>query len=301
MTASRPLLVASAFAVVYIVWGSTYLAIRIGVQDLPPVLFAGVRFLIAAPLLFGYAWLRGARLPASRRDWVIIAATAILMLVGGNGLVTWAEHWIESNQAALIIATSAIWMAGFGSLGGRGDRLSWAAAVGLLLGLGGVALLVGSGLQLRSAPWSAYAALLAAPIFWAAGSVISRRYPLGCAPLMAAALQMLVTGVIMMALGLALGDAKRWTPTPESIGALVYLAVFGSCLAYGAYYWLVHEVTPAQLGTYAYVNPAIAVLLGWWLLDEVMHLPQIAGTLVILAGVVLVTLASRQPARTRSG
>ncbi|WP_370305667.1 EamA family transporter [Sinimarinibacterium flocculans] len=301
MTASRPLLVASAFAVVYIVWGSTYLAIRIGVQDLPPVLFAGVRFLIAAPLLFGYAWLRGARLPASRRDWVIIAATAILMLVGGNGLVTWAEHWVESNQAALIIATSAIWMACFGAIGGRGDRLSGAAGAGLLLGLAGVALLVGSGLHLRSAPWFAYAALLAAPVLWAAGSVISRRYPLGCTPLMAAALQMLITGAIMTTLGLALGDAQRWTPTPEALGALIYLVVFGSCIAYGAYFWLVHEVTPAQLGTYAYVNPAIAVLLGWWLLDEAMQGPQIAGTLVILAGVVLVTLASRRPVRDRSG
>src|SRR5690606_17858543 len=172
-------------------------------------------------------------LPTSRRDWAIIALTAVLMLVGGNGLVTWAEHWIESNQAALIIATSAIWMAGFGALGGHGDRLSWRAVAGLLLGFGGVALLVGSGLQLRSAPWSAYAALLAAPVLWAAGSVISRRYPLGCAPLMAAALQMLVTGVIMTALGLALGDLQRWAPTPESLGALVYLAVFGSCIAYG--------------------------------------------------------------------
>ncbi|MES0872776.1 EamA family transporter [Sinimarinibacterium thermocellulolyticum] len=295
MRASRPLQVTIAFAIVYLVWGSTYLAIRIGVQDLPPVLFAGVRFLLAAPLMFAYAWLRGARLPSSRRDWALIGLTAVLMLVGGNGLVTWAEHWVESNQAALIIATSAIWMAALGALGGRGDRLSWPAGAGLLLGLAGVALLVGGGLQLRSAPWFAYAALLAAPILWAAGSVIARRYPLGCAPLMAAALQMLVTGVIMTALGLALGDARRWSPTPESLGALLYLVVFGSCIAYGAYYWLVHEVTPAQLGTYAYVNPAIAVLLGWWWLDEVMALPQIAGTLVILAGVVLVTLASRAP------
>lgn len=295
MSASRPLQVAAAFAIVYVVWGSTYLAIRVGVQDLPPVLFAGVRFLCAAPLMFGYAWLRGARLPAGRRDWAIIALTAVLMLVGGNGLVTWAEHWVESNQAALIIATSAIWMAGFGALGGRGDRLSWMALAGLLLGFAGVALLVGSGLRLRSAPWFAYAALLAAPVLWAAGSVMSRRYPLSCAPLMAAALQMLVTGVILTALGLALGDARRWTPTPESLGALLYLVVFGSCIAYGAYFWLVHEVTPARLGTYAYVNPAIAVLLGWWLLDEVMGPAQLAGTLVILGGVVLVTLASRSP------
>jgi drug/metabolite transporter (DMT)-like permease len=294
MASRRSLQLAAAFAAVYLVWGSTYLAIRVGVQDLPPLLFAGARFMIAAPLMLLYAWWRGARLPRARRDWAIIALTALLMLVAGNGLVTWAEQWVESNQTALIIATSAIWMASFGALGGRGDRLSALTLIGLLLGFAGVALLVGAGLQLGSAPWTAYAALLISPIAWAAGSVISRRYPLACAAQMAAALQMLFTGVFMSSLGLALGEAQDWQPTPESLTALLYLAVFGSCIAYGAYFWLVHEVTPAQLGTYAYVNPAIAVLLGWWLLDEAMRLPQIVGTLVILAGVVLVTVAQRR-------
>ncbi len=295
MAASRSVQLFAAFATVYLVWGSTYLAIRIGVQDLPPVLFAGIRFLIAAPLMFAYAWSRGARLPTVRRDWGVITVTALLMLAGANGMVTWSEQWVESNQAALIVATSALWMAWFGSWGGRGERISPLALAGLLLGFFGVALLVGSGMHLQLAPWYAYGALTLSPILWAAGSVISRRNVLSCAPLMAAALQMAVTGIVMTALGLALGDAQHWVLTRDSALALIYLAVAGSCLGYGAYYWLVYQVTPSQLGTYAYVNPAIAVLLGWWMLDEVMHMPQIIGTLVILAGVALVTLASRKP------
>ncbi|MEW6166374.1 MAG: EamA family transporter [Pseudomonadota bacterium] len=294
MAATRQLQLVAAFGTVYLVWGSTYLAIRVGVHDLPPVLFAGVRFLLAAPIMLAYAWLRGARLPKSRRDWAVIALTALMMLAGANGLVTWSEQWVESNQAALIVATSALWMAWFGTWGDRGEGLSRLAVAGLLLGFCGVVLLVGAGLRLQLAPWYAYAALLGSPVLWAAGSVLSRRNPLSCSPLMAAALQMLITGVVMTALGLALGDAQRWNPTPAALSALVYLTVFGSCIAYGAYYWLVHEVSPAQLGTYAYINPAIAVLLGWWLLDEVMQLPQILGTLVVLAGVALVTVAARR-------
>lgn len=296
MASARSIQLVAAFATVYLVWGSTYLAIRVGVADLPPVLFAGVRFLLAAPIMLAYAWWRGAQLPASWHDWKIIGLTALMMLVGANGLVTWAEQWVESNQTALIVATSALWMAWFGTWGGRGERFSTLTLSGLLLGFGGVALLVGAGIGHRLAPWTAYAALLLSPILWAGGSVLSRRNPLGCSPLMVAALQMLITGVVMTALGLALGDAGRWQPTAASLSALVYLALFGSCLAYGAYFWLVHEVTPAQLGTYAYVNPAIAVLLGWWLLDEHMQRPQVLGTLVVLAGVALVTVASRRKA-----
>lgn len=301
MATARPLQIVAAFATVYVVWGSTYLAIRVGVEDLPAVLFAGVRFLMAAPILLAYAWWRGARLPRSGRDWRVIVVTALMMLAGANGLVTWSEQWVESNQAALIVATSALWMAWFGTWGGGGERFSTLTLTGLLIGFLGVAVLVGAGLRLQGAPWYAYGALLLSPILWAGGSVISRRNPLSCSPLMAAALQMLVTGIVMTALGLALGEASRWTPTPESLAALVYLAVFGSCIAYGAYFWLVHEVTPAQLGTYAYVNPAIAVLLGWWLLDEVMRPPQLVGTLIILGGVALVTVAARRPPPAKVG
>jgi drug/metabolite transporter (DMT)-like permease len=293
--ASRSVQIAAAFGTVYLVWGSTYLAIRVGVQSLPPWLFAGVRFLAAGTLMFLYARARGAALPAARRDWSNIAVTSLLMLVAGNGLVTWSEVWVESNQAALLVATSALWLAWIGTWGARGERLNRLTLLGLGLGFGGVAVLVQSGLSLRLAPASAYAALSLAPLTWAAGSVWARREPVSCPPVMTAALQMLIAGVAMTALGLALGESLVWQGPPQAIAALVYLVLFGSCLAYGAYLWLVHEVPPARLGTYAYVNPAVAVVLGWWLLDEHLNGQQVLGTLVILASVLLVTWASRKP------
>lgn len=296
MTISRPTQIILAFAAVYLVWGSTYLAIRIVVHDLPPVLSAGARFIVAGPLLLAYALATGARLPTSAIEWRNIVIAAFLMLVGGNGLVQWSEQWIESNQAALIVATSALWMAGIGTLGASGEPLRKLALAGLLLGFAGVAVLVGEGVGSHLAPPQAYLALLLAPMMWAMGSVFSRRNPSSCPPIMAAALQMCVTGVFMTVLGLALGEGPRWNWHPPAIWALAYLIVFGSCIAYGAYVWLVHQVTPSSLGTYAYINPAIAVLLGWWLLDEHLGRAQIAGTAVILAGVVLVTLSARRKA-----
>ena len=295
LTESRPLRIAIAFAIIYIVWGSTYLAIRVGVQSLPPGLFSGVRFLIAGALMLLYARARGAQLPASRRDWRNNALTALLMLVGGNGLVTWSEQWIESNQAALIVATSALWLAWMGTWGAQGERLNRLTVLGLALGFGGVAVLVQSGLQLRAGPAPAYVALILAPVCWAAGSVGARRAPVSCAPAMTAALQMLIAGAVLCALGVAAGEPARWSWNPGALVALAYLIVFGSCIAYGAYYWLVHEVPPAQLGTYAYVNPAIAVVLGWWLLHERLNSAQVLGTAIILASVLLVTWASRKP------
>lgn len=284
-----------AFAIVYIVWGSTYLAIRVGVHEAPPILFAGLRFLIAAPLMLAYAAWRGMRWPTSRRDWWVISATSLMMLVGANGMVTWAEQWVQSNQAALIVATSALWMAGFGTLGANGEALGRWTLAGLVVGFLGVAVLVGDGLRLEAAPWPAYLMLILSPILWAGGSIFARRYPVTCAPLMTAALQILIAGVVQTGLGLALGEAEAWHWTPNVIGAVLYLAVFGSCVAFGAYYWLVHQVTPAQLGTYAYVNPAVAVVLGWLLLGERLSAMQLGGTLIILLSVVAVTLASRRP------
>ena len=294
---SRPAQLLLAFATVYLVWGSTYLAIRVGVQALPAVLFAGLRFDIAGALMLAFALARGLKLPRSGSDWRNIAVTALLMLVGGNGLVTWSEQWVESNQAALISATSALWMAWMGARGAAGEKIQPLTLAGLLLGFAGVAVLVGGGMQLRAAPVPAYLALLAAPLLWAAGSIYSRRHPLACAPLMTAALQMCVTGVLQTTLGLMLGESARWHYDSMAYLALAYLVVFGSCLAYGAYFWLVHQVSPAALGTYAYVNPAVAVVLGWWLLDEHLSAMQISGTAVILLGVILVTLAARNSAR----
>jgi drug/metabolite transporter (DMT)-like permease len=131
---------------------------------------------------------------------------------------------------------------------------------------------------------------------WAAGSVWSRRAPVGCPPAMTAALQMLIAGIVLTSLGLALGESARWSWNAEAMMAMLYLAVFGSCIAYSAYFWLVHQVPPARLGTYAYVNPAVAVVLGWWILDERLNRSQILGTAIILGGVVLVTWAGRRAA-----
>lgn len=242
-----------------------------------------------------YARLRGDALPAARRDWAVLAVTAVLLLVGGNGSVTWAEQWIESNQAALIVATSALWLAGMGAWGPQGEPLGRLTLAGLLLGFAGVAVLVGAGLSMQAAPLSAYLVLGFAPVSWALGSVWSRRSPVSCTPMMSAALQMLIAGAVFSVIGVGAGELPRWSWDPQGLLVVLYLALFGSCLAYTAYFWLVHQVPPAQLGTYAYVNPAVAVVLGWWILDEHLNTPQIAGTAIILAGVGLVTWSSRKP------
>lgn len=289
---SRTVQLLLAFAAVYLVWGSTYLAIRIVVEHLPPALSAGIRFLVAGSLMLIYALLRGARLPKTRGDWIGVASTGTAMLVAGNGLVTWAEKWIESNQAALIVATSALWMAGLGTLGARGERLGPLVLCGLFAGFAGVALLVGGGIHAHGAPLPVYLALLAAPFFWALGSVYAKRHPVAITSAMSAALQMLIAGVLLGGIGLAAGEATELHWDRRGVLALLYLIVFGSCIAYGAFFYLVHEVSPALLGTYAYVNPAIAVVLGWWILDEHLGQTQIIGTAVILLGVLLVTLGS---------
>ncbi|MDP3856646.1 MAG: EamA family transporter [Stagnimonas sp.] len=285
-----------ALATVYLVWGSTYLAIRWGVAVTPPYLFASVRFLAAGALLLIYVRWRRLPLPRLASDWKVIGLTAVLLLVGANGLVTWSEQWVASNQAALMVATSALWMAGIGSLGANREPQSLATWGGLLVGFLGVVVLVGDGLLQQSAPGPAYLALVISPILWAAGSIYGRRHPLSCPPLVTATFQMLIAGVLMGLIGLAAGEGERWRWTSQSWAAWAYLTVFGSCIAYGAYYWLVHNVTPALLGTYAYVNPAVAVLLGCWLGGESLNRLQVMGTGVILIGVVLVSWSQR-PAR----
>lgn len=295
--ANRKTQILLAFAIVYIVWGSTYLGIRVAVEAIPPALCAGLRFDIAGTLILLYALARGQRLPSSRRDWLIIAFTGVMMLVGGNGLVTYSEQWVPSNQAALVVATGALWIAWFGTFGAKGEKLKPLAIAGLLLGFAGVAVLVGGGISARMAPVMAYLALLLAPITWGIGSVYARRHPVANTPLVSAALQMLIAGIVMTVIGLATGEQSNIRWEPRSFIALAYLIVFGSCIAYAAYVWLVHEVTPALLGTYAYVNPAVAVLLGWLMLDETLTQTQVIGTLIILLSVVMVTLASASSRR----
>lgn len=284
--------VIGAFGVLYVVWGSTYLAIRIVVEQLPPILSAGVRFTFAGALMLLYARWQGNAFPRSARDWATCCMTGALLLVGANGFVMWAEQWVDSNQAALIVATSALWTAWLGTLGASGERLTRSTIAGLLLGYAGVAVLVGDGLRLGHAPWYAYVALQLSPFLWALGSVLSRRRAPQCTPMMMASIQTLFAALVLVTLGFAMGENEKWTWAPRSLIALAYLVVFGSFIAYGAFLWLVHNVPPAQLGTYAYVNPAVAVFLGWWILDEHLAGLQIVGTAIILVGVLIVTVAS---------
>lgn len=292
--------VALAFAAVYLIWGSTYLAIRVGVAELPPALFAGVRFVIAGVLLTIYARFHRQAFPQTRREWRTIAVVAVLLLVFANGLVVWGEQWVPSNEAALIIASTALWLAGLGTLGAAGQPLSTRTRVGLLVGFVGVAALLWPEGGPERDHLGGQVAMLVAALSWALGSIFVKRERPSTAPLMSAAMQSLVAGAILSAVGLARGETGDWVWTPPAMTALAYLIVFGSCLGYAAYVWLLHAVSPAALGTYAYVNPAVAVVLGWWLLDEALTAIEIAAMIVILIGVVLVTTSrahKRMPIR----
>lgn len=280
-----------SFSAVYIIWGSTYLAIRVGVQQLPPALFAGTRFMVAGTLLVLYARWRGQKFPTHWHEWRTTAITGLFMLVGANGLLVWGEQWVPSNQAALIVATTALWLAGFGTLGSHGQKLAPRATLGLAVGFFGAAMLLLPDTGFTPVhPWAQLAILTASPA-WAAGSMYAKRSRLATPPLMVAALQSLFAGIVFCGFGLSAGEAARWSWSPPAMAALAYLIVFGSCFAYAAYIWLLHEVSPAALGTYAYINPLVAVALGWLLLQETLSAKQLAGTVVILLGVMLVSIS----------
>lgn len=283
--------IALAFLIVYLVWGSTYLAIRVGVESLPPALFAGVRFLISGLLLALYARTQGLAFPRSWDDWQTSAVVGLFLLVGGNGLVVWGEQWVPSNQAALIVASTALWIAALGTLGRDGQALTKQTLAGLAIGFAGVVVLLFPG-QVGVSPdhLAGQLAILLASLLWASGSIYGKRRQSTLAPLMGAAMQMLLGGIILLVIGLAAGEPAEWRWTGAGMGALIYLILFGST-TYAVYIWLLHTVTPAQLGTYAYVNPAVAVVLGWWLLDERLSIAQGLGMLVIVLGVLLVSTA----------
>ncbi len=281
-----------AFLTLYLVWGSTYLAIRVGVHDLPPALFAAVRFVISGLALGLYAHLRGEVLPRSFAAWKVTVIMGILLLAGGNGLVVWGEQWVPSNQAALIVATTALWLAGLGTLGPQGQTLTRITLLGLVAGFAGVALLMFPGSEKFSFDHlGGQLGILLAAFLWSSGSIYGKRHPSGTPPMMSAALQMLAGGVVLTVIGLATGEVAHWQWSLEGVGSLSYLIVFGT-LGFVAFTWLLHTVTPSQLGTYAYVNPAVAVVLGWWLLGETLTRTQLLGMTVILIGVILATASS---------
>jgi len=279
------LAVVLALASVYLVWGSTYLAIRYGLEGYPPFLMGSLRF-VAAGLAF-YAFLRWrGHAPPTRAQWKNAAIMGLFMMLMGNGLVNVAEQSVSSGLAAVAVASMPLWVALFGVL--RGQHPSRAEWLGLAIGFAGVVWLNIHG-EMRAST-TGMIALLLAPIAWAFGSVWSRGRDLP-APFMSTAAQMICGGIAMGVVALVAGERFTGVPPLSATLAVGYLAAFGSIIGFSAYVWLLHHVRPALATSYAYVNPPIAVVLGALLLGERVGVDAIGAMAVILAGVVTITLA----------
>ena len=282
-----------AYLLVCTVWGSTYLAIRIWVMELPPMLFAGIRFVIAGLLLAGIVLATGDRLPHSLRDWKVLAVTGLFLLLGGNAVVVWAEQHVESGAASVFVAAVPLWAAFFDALWPGGTTVfTWRVGVGLALGFLGSALLAGvTPGELLNADLAGPGALTLASASWALGTVYSKRNPTDTSPYAASAVQMLAGGVVITLLGVILGEAGQWRWSSAGIGALAYLIVFGSIVGFTAYAYALRHASATIVGTYAYVNPVVAVLLGWLILNEAITTRTIAAMALILGAVLMIQLA----------
>lgn len=283
-----------AFAAVYFIWGSTYLAIRFAIETLPPLTMAAMRFIVAGVVLYAWAMSRGVPHPTSRQ-WKAGAISGTLLLVGGNGGVVLAEQWIPSGLAALIVATVPLWLVLLDWIFGRGGRPSGRTTTGLVVGFAGVAFLGGSpGIGADGNVLELLGGLLvvAGSISWAAGSLYSRYIPDPPRPRMLVASQFLCGGLVFTVIA---GLAGEWRGfdlaevSPKSWIALIYLILFGALIGYAAYIWLLTVVSPARAGTYAYVNPVVAMLLGWALADEPLTFRSIVAAAIILGSVVVIT------------
>ena len=258
-----------AYLVVCVFWGSTYLAIKVGVTELPPFLFAGLRFLVAGLILLAIA--AALRDPLPRKsDWRTLAIVGLLLLAGGNAFVVWAEQYTTSGVASIFVVTVAMWTALFDAIipGGSGE-LNWKIVAGLLFGFLGTVLLVGtSPAEILAADKRGPLALTFASASWSLGTVYAKRHPTKASPYMGAAFQMIVGGGAVALVGTFLGEWASWHLSPRGVGAIAYLVIFGSILGYSAYSYALRHASATIVGTYAYVNPVIAVLLGWLLLHE---------------------------------
>ncbi|HBV99490.1 MAG TPA: EamA family transporter [Desulfotomaculum sp.] len=280
-----------AYSVVCIVWGSTYLAIRIGVSDLPPALFAGVRFIIAGSLMLAYVKLKGLEMPRTLKDIRIIATVGLFLLFGGNGLVVWSEQFIASGLTALIISTVPLFVALLDLIFPGGTRMNWKGWTGLLIGFGGVGVLVLPGTGLHEVDLKGVIGVLAGAFLWASGSLYSSRNSVSGSMLSISALEMLAAGTALCLTGLAAGEAPLFHLTVKGAGALLYLIFFGSIIGFSCFVYIIKAMPPAKASTYSYINPVVAIFLGWLVLNESVSLRDIAGAFIILTGVVLVQTA----------
>ncbi len=287
--------VLAAYLIVAIVWGSTYLAIRVGVMHIPPFLFAGVRFLTAGALLGAFALWRGERLPRSGRVWGALTLLGALFFLGGNGGVVWAEQFVPSGLTAVYVVTVALWTAGFDAiLPGGQTRLNGRVVTGLVFGFFGSMLLVGvTPAELLHAELRGPIALILGSASWALGTVLAKRLRLKVPVTLASATQMFAGGALLLVAGLASREQVPASIAPEAISAFAYLVVFGSILTFTAYTYLVRHASPTVVGTAAYINPVVAVVLGWLILSEPITARTLLAMGIILSSVLLIQLGTR--------
>jgi len=294
-----------AFAIIYFVWGSTFLAIRAGVREVPPFLLAGIRFLIAGVVLYG--WMRAKGTPSpSLREWGGSTLLAILIFVCDYGLLFWAEKRVPSGIAAVMMATIPVFMAISEIAILQTQRLTVRLAIALLVGMGGVGVLVSHSVSLGDAPidTAGACALIVAAISWSIAASLTRRVPLPAAKPMSSGSQMLAGGLLLLVTAALLGEFRGFHMQAVSRGAwlaLAYLIVAGSIVGFTAYVWLLHHESPTKVGTYAYVNPVVAVLVGYFLGGEAIGPRTIVGTLLVLVSVVVITTAPKVTPRLLTG
>jgi drug/metabolite transporter (DMT)-like permease len=282
-----------AFAIIYFVWGSTFLAIRIGVREVPPLLLAAMRFSVAGLVLYLWMIAQGERSP-NGRQWLSVLLLALLIFVVDYGLLFWAEQRVPSGVAAVMLATIPAFMALSEIILLRTQRLTARLALALSIGVGGVAVLMSRSLSLGGAPidTAGAVALLIASVSWSISSALTRRLPLPPSKVMSSGTQMLAGGVLLVLAAAVFGEFHKFHPWTVSCGvwlSLLYLIVAGSIVGFTAYIWLIHHESPTKVGTYAYVNPVVAVLLGYFLGGEALGLRTILGMLLVLISVLVIT------------
>jgi drug/metabolite transporter (DMT)-like permease len=287
-----------AFGVIYTIWGGTYLAIRFAVQSIPPFWMAGARFLLAGSILYAFMRLRGTP-PPLRHHWLSASVVGVVLLVGGNGSLSWSEQRVPSGLAATILAMIPLWMVLLDSLRKGGPKLTGRVAGGLVIGLAGVGILVGPARLWGSSRVDLLGAavLIFSAFSWAVGSLCSRGANLPPSPFLAAAMEMLAGGAMLILLGyLFEGHQLHWRAISiRSMAGLLYLIVFGSLVSFTAYIWLLSVVSTSRVATYAYVNPLVAVFLGWVFGAESISARELLATAIIVTAVALILSHRPQP------
>src|ERR1700675_2004224 len=296
-----------AFAIIYFVWGSTFLAIRVGVREVPPFLLAAMRFLVAGLVLYLWMIAQGERSPTARQ-WASASLLSVLIFVLDYGLLFWAEQRVPSGIAAVMMATIPVFMALSEIIFLRTQRLTLRLALALLVGVGGVSVLVSRSLSLSLGEvpidLRGAVALVIAAISWSIASVVTRKLPLPASKVMSSGAQMLAGGIMLALTAAIFGEFRGFHIQAVSRGAwlaLAYLIVAGSIVGFTAYVWLIHHESPTKVGTYAYVNPVVAVIVGYFLGGETVGPRTLLGTLLVLVSVIVITTSARKPAATPLG